>query len=424
MKKMSTKGNMQPASSLLVLSQLFYPELVSTGQTLTELCEQLAVLGVDVDVICGPQTVINRDVKAPKIINHMGIRIRRVFGTRFPKLNLLGRVLNQITFTVSAFLYLLLRPSKKPVLVLTNPPFLALICALLKIIKLGGPYIYLVFDVYPDTAVNLGLLKDNGLICRIWERMNIFLLRHASVVIVIGRCMEDVIKQKAKKFGLKLDHKLRHISIWSDDKLISSASDTKNPLRKKWGLEGKFIVGYFGNMGRFHDMQTIISAAKVLKSNKDICFLFVGEGHKKQLVIDYAAKHELQNCQFHTYVARDGLGHLMHLADVGLVSLLEGQEGLSVPSKTFGLMAAGIPIIAAMSDRSEIARIIHEENCGVLVKPNEKQILAESILGLYNDKDMLRQKGRNASKAVAEKYNLTKIAREYFDLIKQVNADH
>ena len=87
-------------------------------------------------------------------------------------------------------------------------------------------------------------------------------------------------------------------------------------------------------------------------------------------------------------------------------------------------MAAGIPIIAAMSDRSEIARIIHEENCGVLVKPNEKQILAESILGLYNDKDMLRQKGRNASKAVAEKYNLTKIAREYFDLIKQVNADH
>lgn len=409
-------------TSILVLCQLFYPELVSTGQTLTELCEELARLGMDIEVICAPPTVINRKNKIASNIEYKGMKIRRVWGTRFPKLNLIGRILNQLTFAVSVFFYLLLHRPRKPILVLTNPPFLAISCAILRALKLGTPYIYLVFDVYPDTAVQLGVLKENGFLSRCWERFNTFVFRQASAIVVIGRCMQDVIKQKAKKFGLKLDDKLHHISVWSDDKLINSASDRENPLRKRWNLEGKFVAGYFGNMGRFHDMETIIRTADTLKDKEDICFLFVGEGHKKQATMEYATKHNLQNCQFHTYVDRGDLGHLMHLADVGVVSLLEGQEGLSVPSKAFGLMSASVPIVAVMSAKSEIARIVKEENCGTLVKPGEKKVLADSILQLYNDRIQLEQMGRNASRAINDKYNLDAASRRYFDLIVKIGS--
>ncbi len=420
---MKTKAHPEKKSrKLLVLCQLFYPELISTGQTLTELCEELANKGMDIEVVCGQPTVVNNGKKVAKHIQHKDIQITRVWGTRFPKLNLIGRIVNQLTFSISVFFYLLFHRPQKPILVLTNPPFLAASCSLLRKLRLIGPYIYLVFDVYPDTAVNTGIMKDNGLLCRLWERLNAFLFKHASAIVVIGRCMESVIKQKAEKFGLKLNNKLHHISVWSDDKLISSASNQDNPLKKKWDIEDKFVVGYFGNMGRFHDMETIIKSAKILKDNGDICFLFVGEGHKKQATMKYAAMHNLQNCQFHTYVPREDLGHLMQLADVGIVSLLEGQEGFSVPSKTFGLMAAGAPIIAVMSVKSEIARIVKEEDCGILVKSGEKKMLANSILQLYNDRIQLERMSINASKAINEKYNLSKVSRKYFDLIEQLSC--
>ena len=203
-------------TELLVLCQLFYPELVSTGQTLTELCEELVGLGVDVEVVCGPMTVINRDKKAAKCIEHKGIRIRRVWGTRFPKLHLIGRVINQITFAISTFFYLLFHHHKKPILVLTNPPFLAVICGILKLLKISGPYIYLVFDVYPDTAVRLGVLKENGLLSRLWEQFNTFVFKHASAIVVIGRCMEEVIMKKMKNHNLTPNGKLHCISICSE----------------------------------------------------------------------------------------------------------------------------------------------------------------------------------------------------------------
>mgnify|MGYP002333275052 CR=1 FL=1 len=129
---------------LLVLCQLFYPELISTGQTLTELCEELADMGVDIKVVCGPPTIVDRKTQIPNYIEYRGIRIKRVWGTRFPKFNILGNLINQVTFAFSSFIHLLRDASKAPVLVLTNPPFLGIVCALLQMVR-KKPYIYLIF---------------------------------------------------------------------------------------------------------------------------------------------------------------------------------------------------------------------------------------------------------------------------------------
>lgn len=409
-------------AEVTILCQLFYPELVSTGQTLTELAEQLVTAGVDVEVVCGPPTVLETQGPVPKRLTHRGIRIRRVWGTRFPKLSLAGRVLNQLSFTLSVFLYLLFRRSRRPILVLTNPPFLAFICAILRAWAGGAPYLYAIFDVYPDVAVHLGLLGAGSRVTRLWERLNVFVYERAAAVIVIGRCMKGVVGRKSQQTGHDMNGKLHHIHMWCDDQAIASGSSSRNGQEERFGVGGKFVVGYFGNLGRVHDIETIMAAAARLRNHPQMVFLFVGEGHKKRWAMDYARRNGLDNCRFHTYVAREELGHLLALADLGLVSLLHGQEGLSVPSKTFGLMAAGVPVLAVVPETSEIARIVAEERCGTLIRPGDERNLAHSILELFHDARARQAMAANGRKAIRDKYSLRDACRQYIDLISRVGS--
>jgi glycosyltransferase involved in cell wall biosynthesis len=406
--------------AVTMLCQLFHPELVSTGQTLTELAEQLAATGVDVEVVCGPPTVLQTRGPVPKRMTHHGIRIRRVWGTRFPKLSLAGRVLNQLSFTSSVFFYLLLHRPRRPILVVTNPPFLGFICAMLRAWAGGAPYLYVIFDVYPDTAVHLGLLGARSLVTRLWERLNVFVYERADAVIVIGRCMKGVVDRKSRKAGRDMNGKLHHVHMWCDDQAIASGSSSRNGQEERFGVSGKFVVGYFGNLGRIHDIETIMAAAALLRDHPQVVFLFVGEGHKKRWALDYARRNGLDNCRFHTYVAREELGRLLALADLGLVSLLHGQEGLSVPSKTFGLMAAGVPVLAVVPETSEIARIVAEERCGTLIRPGDERKLAHTILELFGDARARQVMAANGSQAVRDKYSLRDACRRYIDLISRI----
>ncbi len=405
---------------LLVICQMFYPELISTGQTLTELCEELVKLGVEIEVLCAPMTLMDQRTRVLTELVHNGIRIRRVWSTRFPKLNLVGKIINHLTFGVSVSMYLFARLFQKkasiPILIPTNPPFLGGICAFFRFLG-GAPFIYLVFDVYPDTVVNLGLLRSSHFITKLWNRWNMFTFKYASIIVVIGRCMKTLIE---KKIALKDSSKMRWIHVWSDDTRIQSATSGENPTIKKWNLHGKFVVCYSGNIGRFHDMETIMEAVKALNSHPEILFLFIGEGYKKKVIIDYALKYGLTHCQFHSYVPREELGSVLSCSNLGLVSLLPGQEGLSVPSKTYGLMAAGIPVIGILPEHSEIAVMIREEKCGIVIRPGDTEGLVQTILSLYTDHKQRQVMGQNGKKAIAEKYTLHHAALEYKKIIHQL----
>ena len=138
-------------------------------------------------------------------------------------------------------------------------------------------------------------------------------------------------------------------------------------------------------------------------------------------MLDFAKTRKLVNCQFHSYVPREQLGFSLSCAQLGLVSLEKGQEGLSVPSKTFGLLAAGVPVIAIMAEKSEIARMIQEENCGYIVAPGDKLGLLNTVLSLYNNRMKLAEFSRNAINAINTKYNLRNAAKSYFELFKNIS---
>jgi len=407
---------------VLMLCQLFYPELISTGQTLTELAESLSDLGTDVQVCCGAPTIIKKGKKTPKDYDYKGINIHRVWGTTLPKLSTIGKLVNQVTFAVSAFFFLLFRKIDRPVLVVTNPPFLGAICVVLKRIK-RLRFIYLVFDVYPDTAINLGMLSRDGWIAKAWECLNRSIMRSCDAFIVIGRCMASVIRNKMPDKEKEITRQKEHvIHVWADNRNIQpSKVDKPNPFVKKWNLNGKFVLGYSGNMGRFHDIETIAEAAKKMKEDGHFRFLFVGEGFKKKWLIQHIKENGLTNCVVDTYVPREDLPMVLNSFDLGLVSLSPGQEGLSVPSKTFGLLSAGIPVVAIMNQDSEIARVINEESCGVVVPPGEPDKLVEAISSLRKDQERLAIMSNNARHAVDSKYSLEKAARDYYRLISELN---
>jgi glycosyltransferase involved in cell wall biosynthesis len=402
---------------LLVLSQLFYPEMVSTGQVLTELCEKLVELGVEVEVYCGPITVHKSRQDTDRNIVFQGIKIRRVWGTNYPKLHIWGRTINQVTFALSIFFSLLLDRSKRPILVVTNPPYLAFLCAFLRWLGIGAPFIFLIHDVYPDTAVQLGILKEGSVFTKIFDWINALTFKKAEYIIVIGRGMKNVIEEKMRRSRMASFDKIKTIYLWGEERVIKAVEGKPNLLLQRWGLEGKFVVIYSGNMGWSHDMETIMQAVRDLRDNKEIIFLFVGEGHKKKWMVNFAQKEGLRNCQFHTYVDKEYLGYSLTCADLGLVSLMKEQVGLSVPSKTYGLMAAGIPVVAVVPKGSEIAHLVTEERFGVLIEPGDHAGLANKILQYQKDPGVLKGFGENGKKAVEREYNLTQAAQEYYQLI-------
>jgi glycosyltransferase involved in cell wall biosynthesis len=403
---------------LLILCQLFYPELVSTGQTLTELGEELVNLGVDLEVVCAPSTFVDRTTRLPRYMEHNGIRINRVWSTRFSKLNLFGKIINQVTYTFSAFLWLLFDRTSRPIFVLTNPSFAAFLCSFLRFLR-GNPYIFVIFDVHPDAAIKLEVIKKNGIVAKSWDLLNKMAFKYASAIVVLGRCMYEIVISE-RKAGAAAKDRTHIIHIWSDDRLIHKLAPNKNPLIENWNLKGKFVVGYSGNFGRFHDVETIMKAAKILKNYPEIHFLFIGEGYKKLWMIDFARRWNLTNCQFHTYVDREFLCQSHGCFSVGLVSLAKGQEGLSVPSKMYGILAAGKPVIAIMSRNTETAMVLDENDCGVVIKQGDVNSLAEAILNLYKDPEMCETMGTNGREIIDKRYNLREAAKSYLSVIKSV----
>ncbi len=396
---------------IYVVCQLFYPELISTGLTLTELCERLSEKGVSIHVFCGYPTITQHHAPVTHCISYRGIQIQRVWSTRFPKLFFLGKLINHITFTLSILWHLLRVPRHSKLLLLTNPPIMPFLMLLLYPIK-SFRYSILLFDLYPETLWASKLFSKHHPLIKLWHYLNQRVYRHAQHLITIGRCMQE----KILSYLPETQHdRVTYIPIWSDNRTIHHPSPSHS-FREQWSLGNSFVVGYSGNMALFHPIETILNAAKQLRDQKDIIFLFVGEGGKKQWAQDFAKTHGLTQCKFYSYVDRDQLGNLLSTFDCGLCGLDAAHTGLSVPSKAMGLLCASVPIIALMQQESEIARIIQEYRCGLVLDPDDSHALAQHILQLHRDRQTGQTFQSNCKKATTA-FNLDSISARYYRLL-------
>ncbi len=332
--------------------------------------------------------------------------------------NYVTRALSYLTCYVYVFLKIMLHSSRRSLLFfVTTPPFMGLIGCLFKKIR-GQKYVMLVYDKYPDVLLETHVLKE-GFIAKTWRKLNRVALNHADAVITLGDYMAN---RLAKDFDVSKTA-LGHIAVihnWADvDEIKPLSKNEDNPFIREHGLEGKFIVMYSGNMGATHDMETLVGAAKQLKDHPDIRFVIIGDGAKKQFVVDAKEKHDLENMLILPYLSQDRLRFSLPSADIAIVTIANGIEGSLVPCKFYGCLAAGNALIAICNPECEIADIVKNEQCGRVIALGDTAGLENAILNYYENDDVLAQAKFNSRNAAVQKYS-RKNTQLYIDVIQKI----
>jgi len=401
---------------ILFINRYFYPDQSATSQLLTELTEDLDPRGTSVTVIAGRTLYYEEDQRLPPHGMHKGIRIVRAGFIRFNRSHICGRVVDYLTFWISAFWHTIWMKNVSCIVVLSDPPLLSLLASLVSCFKPVKTICWLQ-DLFPELAIRAGVI-GKGVFGRLLNHLSLWSLRRMDQIVVIGQCMERQLHVK----GLSSNN-VANISNWADGHYIRPMARTDNPFISKHGLKEKFVVMYSGNHGTVHDCETFINLIRETRSWPKLCFCFIGDGAWKGRLVELAKAEHWQHVMFLPYQNRDVLRSSLTAADVHLVSLLTGMEGLSIPSKLYGVLAAGRPVIYVGPPDSEAAEIIREAGCGSSVSPGDTAAAVEALLAVYHDRT-LREKQGQAARDYFNRCCDRSIATERFRQVLQRVAVH
>jgi colanic acid biosynthesis glycosyl transferase WcaI len=301
---------------ILFVNRFFYPDHSATSQSLSDLAFFLARRGHDISVITSRQRYDDENAILTAFENVNGVRVHRVWISRFGRGNLLGRAIDYLSFYVAALLCLLRILKKCDVVVAkTDPPLISVVAALAARIK-GARLVNWLQDVFPEVGRALGVKVLLGVLGRWSMTARDASLRQAAVSVVRGDRMAAHVLGR----DIALEQVVT-IHNWADDQAIVPISHEANSLRRQWGFDGKFVVAYSGNLGRAHEFGSILEAARMLDGNGDIVFLFIGAGAQFKAVGDYVAMHGLHNVTMRPYQPREKLVLSLGAGDLHLVSL-------------------------------------------------------------------------------------------------------
>ncbi len=387
-------------SVLCFVNRFFFPDHSATSQILTDLAFHLAKTGVAVHVITSRQVYDDPDAALPVYEVVRGVRVTRVWTTRFGRQNLPGRTLDYLTFYLSAAwsLFVLLKPGDI-VVAKTDPPLISVVAAMV-VKSRRAKLINWIQDLFPEVAGALdvgGIGRIEGLLrsVRNWS------LRTASKNVAIG----DGMAKKLAAEGIKPDA-IQVIHNWADGRAIQPVDREKNDLRREWNLQDAFVVGYSGNMGHAHEFETILNAAQDLSYAEDIIFLFIGSGVKQAWIMREVSERGLKNVVFKPYQPRDQLALSLCVPDVHLITLQPSLEGLIVPSKFYGIAAAGRPTIFIGSKNGEIPRILLEAQCGISIENGQAEEASRVIRELADHNESCLGMGRRARALFDQRFDM------------------
>ncbi|HLU68515.1 MAG TPA: glycosyltransferase family 4 protein [Kofleriaceae bacterium] len=373
-----------------LLNQYFWPDRSAAGQMMADLAEDLAGAGASVTALAGRQSYTDGALFPPRE-TWQGVDIRRVAATAFGRASLWRRGADHAAFLAAATARLIGLPDLDVVLTATTPPLLPL-AGLLRKRARGTRFVYWVHDLFPDAAIELGLLRRGSPPARALERASRAALEGADAVIAIGACMAERIAAK----GVARE-RVHVVHNWADGAAIRPLSHQENRFRREHGLGGRFVVLYSGNMGRGHTFDALVAAARALRPREDVLFLFIGGGARRAEVERQA--RDLPNVRFLPYQPREDLPMSLGAADLAVVTLRDEALGVMVPSKLYGYMAAGRPILYVGPAASTVARVIAEAGCGAAFDGRDPAAIAGFIEQLAADRARAEALGRAARRA-------------------------
>jgi glycosyltransferase involved in cell wall biosynthesis len=342
--------------TLRIVSELYYPETTSTGYFVTGIAEGLAKIA-RVSVLCSRPTYSERGQAVAWKEEHAGVSIRRVRCTSFAKDWTPGRVVNMVTFSLLVSLHALFHFRRGDiVLVLTNPPLASFLLGW--VIRLRGLRgIILVHDVYPEVLHATKHVRPGGRADRLLQRVMRWVFASYADIVVLGRDMAELFRRKVGE-----NAPITIIPNCGDPDEVHPWTRAENPFARAHGLLGQTIVQFSGNLGRTHDIEVVLAAARRLRARTTLRFLFVGYGGKTGMIAN--ATKDLPNIQFVPRQPRDMLGPMLACSDATLIAFTDNMLGVSVPSRMYNVMAAAAPLVALADERSELAQVVREEKCG------------------------------------------------------------
>lgn len=369
---------------IVVINQFFWPDSAATSQLLTDLAIGLAERGHEVHAICADGGYALAAMGDPP-----SVQIHRVPAIPFSR-GKLGRVFSYLSFYLGATWLGLTLARADLVLTLTTPPLLSLLGAAIKGLRGSRLFIW-EMDVYPDVAISLGEFKAGGLLDRTVGALADFSRRRADGILALGECM----KARLVARGIAADT-IHVAENWADSVAIQ-------PVERRG--DDKLVVLYSGNLGLAHDVDTIAGAMLALKGSNRFSFLFTGGGPRRAKLANFCEREALTSVAFRPYVQRANLGESLGEGDVGLVTQMEASSGAVVPSKVYGLLAAGRPILFIGPAEATPARIIRRFGCGWHLRCGDVQGLTALLLHLAENPASVREAGLCARRVLLAQYD-------------------
>lgn len=394
---------------VLFLKAYYKPEIVASQHLFDDLCIDLINQGFEIELYAPiPTRGISNEVRSEYkkkrrneskfddhlIINRLLIPIERK--------NPILRAIRYIWMNI-VFVYCAIKSEADLIFLYSTPPTQGAMGALLRKIK-KTPVIYNLQDIFPDSLVNTGLTDEGSLLYKIGRMVENFTYKNVDKIIAISEDFKKNIMAKGVP-----ERKIEIVPNWIDENEVIPIDRENNILFNRLNLpEDKFYVSYCGNIGLTQNIDMLVEVAKALESNTNIMFLIIGDGAYKPELEKQIKDKKLKNMILLPFQPYEDIAHVFSIGDVGLVISKANVAQNSVPSKTWSIMSAGRPVLASFDTGSELHRIIESSQCGVCVESDNKDLLRNAILWLYENDEERIQMGENGREFILN--NLTRKA--------------
>lgn len=419
------KGHMIRKRKITFVINYFYPDLAATSQLMTELTKYLQH-DFTITVIAAQPGYAGENHESKKLFEEAYVENIKVVRIKLPEVNKNSKT-SRIKYISSYFLLaniaLLKEKGTDVIFTISQPPVLGgLIGTIGKLLK-RSRHVYSIHDFNPEQAQAVAY-TNNQTVFKIAKAIDKLNCSYADQVLVVGEDMAETLRGRFE--GGKVP-KHTVISNWTDEDAIVPLEKNEPEIREfleMHGLQDKFIVMYSGNLGLYYDLENLIQVSKEFVDQPDIVFLFIGEGAVKQRIQTYALENKLENVKFLPYQPKEFLKYSLNAADVHLVVNQKGIKGVSVPSKIYGVMAAGKPVLGVLEQGSEVQRLIFESGAGLVIEPQNYQGVVHAINYLRSlDGDELKAMGLKGRSYLEKNLTRDTSINKYRDVLQTV-SDH
>ena len=405
---------------LIFVNRFFYPDHSATSQMLSDLAFGLAEKSLEIIIITSRLRYDDPKASLPRRETANGVRIERIWTSRFGRDRLFFRAIDYLTFYLSVARALAGTARRGDVIVaMTDPPAISVVAAFVARWR-GARIINWLQDVFPEVAEALDVTTGpTSILFSALRRLRNISLHWADMNVAIGELMA----RRVEALGVSSD-RIVVLPNWADTDAIRPISAEINSLRREWNLTSKFVVAYSGNLGRAHDIETLLEAITVTneraRGDDRIHWLFVGGGALYKCLQRETRQRGCANASFYPYQPRERLAESLSVADIHIVSLKPSLEGLIVPSKFYGIAAAGRPALFIGCPNGEISRLINQFGCGAVIAMSDAEALAKTVRLLARDRKACTAMGERAREMCGDNFSKKQAISTWYRLINSV----